>query len=273
MTSASADARIAERFAPVVVTDEPGWVDAESVLSSGEPTRIEAMLAGPRRSSRARTDTAAGSLLLLEYARLLSWPVLAARLRDGADLDPSPANVALRPGDLERGALAFRRGPTTRRTSRDPDATREDAPAVPGELDDVVTGLVDHLERLGDALSRHVRIGRRTVLGDIASALAGGFLALSWMHPPRDRHLPVALDAVESDPRLRGLVSLEAVEHEGRPWMVAWRTACCLASGDPAARSYCGTCPVLDKDERLERFHHAAGRYLGLTGTSSPSTR
>lgn len=272
MTSGSVRAQIAERFIPVLLTDGSGWIDAETLLSSAEPTQLDAMLAVHRRSSRGHTDTAAGSLLLLDYARLLSWPVVAARLLDGATLDPNPANIALRPGDLQRGALAFRRPPTAPPTSRDAGA-EPGAPTGPGELDDVAAGVVDHLEQLGEAIRRRVRIGRRTVLGDIASVLAGGLLALSWMYPPRDRYLALATDVVESHPRLQGLTSLGAIQHDDQPWMVAWRRACCLAFGDTATRSYCGTCPIVAEDDRIERFHRTADRYLTLTRASSPTNR
>lgn len=271
MSSASVQAQIADRFIPVLVADESGWIDAETMLSQTRPAQVDAMLAVQRHSSRGHTDTAAGSLLLLEYARLLAWPVLAARLLDGATLDPTPANVALLPGGLERGRLAFRHGPTASPTASD---TGSNAGAQAGhdDLIDAVAGVVDHLQQLGEAIGRCVRIGRRTVLGDIGSALAGGFLALSWMAPPRDRHLELASRVIKSQPALQDLVSLMAIQHDDQPWMVAWRRACCLAFGDSPTQNYCGTCPILKEYERIERFHRTASRYLLLTDASPDTT-
>lgn len=73
MSSVSIRAQIADRFTPVLVTDEPGWVAAEILLSHRDPTHVDTMLEAQRRSSRGHTDTATGSLLKLEYARLLMW--------------------------------------------------------------------------------------------------------------------------------------------------------------------------------------------------------
>ena len=43
---------------------------------------------------------------------------------------------------------------------------------------------------------------------------------------------------------------------------------CCLAfRRGESAPVYCGTCPVLDEQERLRRFHRAADRYVALTDT------
>lgn len=271
MTPASIQAKIAERFTPVLVTDEPDWIDAPTVLSEAQPSHVDAMLAVQRGGSRGHTDAAAGSLLLLEYARLLAWPVLAARLLDGSTLDPSPSNVALRADGLERGGLAFRRGPMASPTQAD---VSPDSGTLAGReaLFDDVVGVVDHLKQLGVAIDRRARIGRRTVLGDVASALAGGLLALSWMDPPRDRYLGLASSVIESHPDLRGLISLSAIQHENQPWMVVWRRACCLAFGENESRSYCGTCPILDEYERIERFHYTANRYLALTEEPADTT-
>lgn len=264
MTTGSVQSQIARRFTPTVRQAEPGWITAETLIS--DPARLSILLEAQRRTPRGYNDTAAGSLLVLEYSRLLTWPVLGTRLSDGALLDPGTSNVIVRHKALEPGGLAFQAGPRCLAPYEGSATTA--SPSDRGPLDSAVDGLVEHLMQLGDAVRRRVRIGQRTVRANIAAAVAGGLLALSWLYPPRDRYLPLALRLIDNQPELRGLVDLTGVDHDRRPWMAMARNACCLAYGEGPPHDYCGTCPILDEYERVERFHHTASRYLVLTQSS-----
>lgn len=57
MSSASVQAQIAGRFTPVLVTDESGWIDAETMLSQMQPTQVNLMLAVQRHRSRGFGDS------------------------------------------------------------------------------------------------------------------------------------------------------------------------------------------------------------------------
>lgn len=239
---------IEQQFAAFTgVASRPGWRPTREVIDSEVPALVES-LAQIREASPA----VAGSLFVLEYARRLSWPVLAAHLRDGAWLDPGRHNVHLA-ADPGPPRIGFAQAAST------------DGPRGTGE---VVGALVHHLDHLVEAVRRTTRVGRRTLWGNVAVAVAQAFMALSWASPGRNRFAERAERGLEGNDRLRGLVTVDAVHHDGEDWMVVWRRTCCLAfrcdSAGPEPR-YCGTCPVLGRSEKEAGFRRAATRYVRMT--------
>ncbi|GAA1383744.1 hypothetical protein GCM10009613_13570 [Pseudonocardia kongjuensis] len=239
------------------IGDGPGR-PARTVVDRDLPSMILAV-----RRARGAGAAAAGSLLVLAYARRLVWPVLGEHLLHGRWLDPAWANVVI---DTDDPGGSFRIGFV---------GTPQPAGPAVGE---VVTALVDgHLELLVEQAHRETRAGRRVLWGNVAVAVAQVFLALSWSAPHRDALAGTARDVLAAAPRLRGLVSVESVRHpaaDGDRWMVVWRRTCCLAFRCAAADrpSYCGTCPVVPHRDRLASFHRAAGRYPGRPGGPAGTT-
>ena len=263
-------AAVLARFAPTAVVparssrpDDPpgGWRPAWDYLRP-DSSDLGGLLARERRVRDAPTDGIAGSLVVLEYARLVSWPVLSAAVREGRWLDPAADNVRVHLVGPPPGRVGFVRPPT-----RCPVGVR----TVIGAL------LDDHLAHLVEAVHLSTRVGRRVLWGNVAAAVGGAFLALSWLMPERDHFLDHAARYLNADPRLHGLVDLAGAAHGGQTWMTIGRRACCLAfrcgpgpvtgPGGPQAgsrRHYCGTCPVLTEADRAHRFRIAANRYAEL---------
>ena len=235
------------RFA--VETAGTGWAPARALADPASAVLTE--LLATWRTTRLASDAVAASLMLLEYTRVLAWPVLACALRHGTWLDPSPDNVRLDVGAL-RLRLGFVHGPE---------------PGPPDVADQVLPAVLDrHLDPLVAALRARTRAGRRTLWSNVAAGIAGGYLALSWTQPDRAHYVDPARAALSADPRLRGLVDVTVAEQGGADWMRIVRRGCCLAfrCGPPRAH-FCGTCPLVDETARRERFANAAAHYRELT--------
>lgn len=265
-------AGVLARFTPTPVVpgnpsrpDDPpgGWRPSRDYLRP-HSSDLGELLAQERHVRDAPTDGIAGSLVVLEYARLVSWPVLSAAVREGRWLDPGADNVRVHLVGPPPRRVGFVRMPTRR-----PVGVR----TVIGAL------LDDHLAHLVEAVHLSTRVGRRVLWGNVAAAVGGAFLALSWSMPERDHFLDHAARHLDADPRLHGLVDLAAAAHGGQTWMTIGRRACCLVfrcgpgpgpvagpDGHPAGsrRHYCGTCPVLTEADRTHRFRIAATRYAEL---------
>lgn len=243
------------RFSATVgVAGRAGWQPAADFLALqlGETIKAE------RRLRETASDAVAGSLFTLEYSRRLSWPAVAAQLRDGAWLDPGIDNVQVRLEEDGRTRLGFVAGP--RRVS--------------ASLLDVVRRLVgSHLELVVDTVHEESGAGRRVLWSNIAAALAGALLAMSWGSSDRSRYVETAREALAVEPRLAGLVTASVVDHAGERWMRTSRHGCCLAfrCGPRQQASYCGTCPILDEAEQLHRFRRAATHYKVLESAASES--
>lgn len=227
----------------------PGWAPTWN-LTDPRSAELDVLL-GRWRAARSASAAVAGSLLLLEYTRVLAWPVLAGALREQTWLDPDPDNVRL-DVQSERLRLGFVRGPQ---------------PAPSDVVGRVLSAVLDtHLEPLVAALHARTRAGRRTLWSNVAAGLAGGYLALSWTLLDPAGHVDVARAALDADRRLRGLVEITVGEQGGAAWMRVTRRACCLAFRcAPPHAHFCGTCPLLDEAARKERFVRAAAQYRELT--------
>lgn len=233
------------RFAATVgVAGLPGWRPVRDLLRGGVPGLI-LVEQGLRDTTSSAT---AGSLFLLEYARRLSWPVLSVHLREDAWLDPGVDNVHTRPDQLGRARLGFGTGPAPDRRS----------------TADVVHRLVaDHLVQVVGIVGVHTGVERQVLWSNVAAAMGGAFLALSWGSPDRCRYLDAATAALQAEPDLAGTVTLSGVEQGGERWMMISRHRCCLAfRAGSGAR--CGSCPLLDERERLRRFRRAAARFRAV---------
>lgn len=237
-------APVATRFATVTVAaGAPGWWPAADLVAGG---RLAGAVAAERAARGAPSAAVAGSLLVLEYARLLGWPVLAAALREGDWPDPAVGAVRLR----SEGDRVLRVGFV-------------DGWARRGDPATALAALLDgHLDALVAAVHTQTRAPLRSLWGDVAAALAGALLALSWTLPRRDGLVAATRSLLDGQPRLRGLVTVTASEQGGQDWMRVLRRGCCLAFRcAPPHGHVCGTCPLLDDAERTRRFRDAAARY------------
>lgn len=246
---------VAARFTvTTVAADDPGWWPAAGVLVPGG--RLATLVAGERAARGAPSDAVAGSLLVLEYARLLGWPVLGAAVRRGCWPDPAAVQVRLAVVDGRLGRVGFAGGRECRGGARE-----------------ALAALLDrHLGSLVAAVHARTRAPLRTLWGDVAAATAGALLALSWTMPDRAGLVAATRAVLDAEPRLCGLVAVTASGVASGPagaeceeWMRAARRSCCLAFRcAPPHGHWCGTCPVLGEEDRLRRFRDAAARYRTL---------
>ena len=235
---------LGDRFVAVLGT--PDWPLAADLFSDGLDAALEAVGAARGTDSAA----VAGALLFEQYAQRLVAPVLAALYRDSAVLDARLPAVRTR---LDHGFLrhlAFATAP---------------APG-PADVAAVRTGLIDeNLEPAAEAVHTRTRVGRRVLQGSIANAVASSLLHMSWPDPDRARYVPAAHEFLSGRPDLATLVTVEAVERAGEPWMYTDRAACCLAFrttvNQEREQPYCGTCPVLPDTTTRALFAQATAAY------------
>jgi ferric iron reductase protein FhuF len=240
-------ALVAPRFAAVTVAaGTPGWWPATELLCHG---RLAGAVAAERAARGAPSDAVAGSLLVLEYSRLLGWPVLGGAVREGRWPDPAVIGVSLRAEHDRVIGAGF-----------------PDAASRRGDVGQALAALLDeHLDALVAAVHARTRAPRRILWSNVGAALAGALLALSWTLPERAGLVAATRSLVEAEPRLRGLVTVAVSAQGGEDWMRVVRHGCCLAFRcAPPHGHWCGTCPVLDEAERERRFREAAARYRVL---------
>lgn len=224
-------------------------------------TQVPDLIAVEQRQREAVSRRTAASLFVLEYARRLSWPVLAHHLRDSTWLDPDTANVYLQRDGSMRARVGFGAGPV---------------PHARSTAQVVHRVVVTHLGEATDLVAADTGISRTILWSNVAAAMAAAFVALSWGSRDRCRYLHTGVEALAAEHRLEGLVTLAAVEHAGERWLSNSRHACCLAfhsrpGGRPAP--FCGSCPHLDECERLRRFRRAVSRYRATESAASPPGR
>ncbi|MGD9529109.1 IucA/IucC family C-terminal-domain containing protein [Pseudonocardia sp.] len=239
-------ALVAARFAAeTVAAGTPGWWPAAE-LSHG---RLAAAVAAERAARGAPSDAVAGSLLVLGYSRLLGWPVLGGAVQEGRWPDPALTGVSVRAERDRVIGVGF------------PDA----APRG-GDVGRALAALLDeHLDPLVAAVHALTRAPLRVLWSNVAAALAGALLALSWTLPERAGMAAPTRSLLDAEPRLRGLVTVAVSAQGGEDWMRVVRRGCCLAFRcAPPHGHWCGTCPVLDEAERERRFQEAAARYRVL---------
>ncbi|ODU01298.1 MAG: hypothetical protein ABS81_21030 [Pseudonocardia sp. SCN 72-86] len=242
-------AGVEARFeATTEVPARAGWRPARTVIDRD----LDALVDDLKKSRGCTSRAVAGSLFVLDYARRLSWPVLSAHLRLGARLDPSWSNVRLAVNPTGLPHVGFAVGP-------------EIGPAkdVAEVVDALVTG---HFAYLVERLHTLTGVGRRTLWGNVAVAVMQVFMAFSWASGDREHFLAAAQRTLANRPEMRGTVSLESVRHGDQNWMVIWRRTCCLAFRveTQGELSYCGTCCIVEHDDRVASFHGAADRYIEI---------
>jgi ferric iron reductase protein FhuF len=216
--------------APGLVVDDPaGWLPAEH-LASGEALPVLLDAAHDRWGA---SPAAAAALAWKSYAYWLTLPAVVGYAAARRIPDLSAGNVLVRvhgaPPFVEIGL----RAPAVAVAPGDPLAgtahvtvTRD----LPGYLRRTLVD--DHLAAVLDGLHRQVRIGRRTLLGSLASGVAYGLVRSADALPA-----PVA-------PAARTLLSALGVDHlvEITPDLRVQRRTCCLAFTLPEPKICAGCC-------------------------------
>ena len=162
----------------LIVADEPGWAPATELVDG---TRLTELLDAAARQWSAAPHAAA-ALAWKSYTYWLTLPAVLgwASARRVPLLRPSDVLI-----QIDRGALVtlgLRRSTTIAVLPSDPLAVsgRPEVLVVPDEaalLAVFRTSLLDeHLIPLLDAINAQVRVGARTLLGSVASAVAYGIL-------------------------------------------------------------------------------------------------
>lgn len=241
---------LGDRFAAELgVPRDAGWVAGADLFGDRLPEVLDAVAV--RRG--AGHPSVAASLLFEQYALRLAAPVLAAWVREDAVLDARPSRVTALVDDGVLRRLAFAGPP-------EPGAGR----------DAVAASLRSGLEPAAEALHRHARVGRRTVRGAMANAVANALLHLSWPEADRARYVDDAVDVLAQMPGCTGTVGIAAVDVHGESWMYTDRNTCCLAFRTSVNRDrtqhYCMTCPVVPKETILEEFSRATASFRARHG-------
>jgi hypothetical protein len=217
-------------IAPGLVVDDPtGWISAERFADG---TALPELLDAARRRWGA-SPAAAAALAWKSYTYWVSLPGVVGYAAAGRVPDLSAGNVLIRvPGHapfLEVGlrtpAVAVRPGD---RLAGRPYATA--TVDLPGYLR---RRLVDeHLAGVLDGLHRLARVGRRTLLGSLASGVAYGLVRSAEALPG-----PVL-------PAARTLLRALDVDHlvEIGPDLEVQRRTCCLAFTLPQPKVCSGCC-------------------------------
>jgi len=215
---------------PLVVADPWAW---ESASGFTDGTRTADLLAGPRQRWGA-TPHVAGALAWKSYTYWLALPAIVgyAAFRRVPLLHAGNVLVRLNGATpsltfgVRHGIVAVLPG--------DPAAGRHDVRVVPDEAAlraALRASLVNqHLAPLMDQLRRHVRLGRRTLWGSLASGVAYGLKHADLAH-----YAPAVLETLG----MADLVEL-GIGDDGE--MSVQRRTCCLAFTVPSLPTCTGCC-------------------------------
>jgi hypothetical protein len=226
----------------VGVGPDPAGVDLQELTGSEEQLRnwidSDAPLIG------APDDQVAASMLVQHTAMVLGGSMLAAALLHGSLPIAGPDGVTVAPGARTgRGATrwSFSVAPS------------EIVAGTPDELlprwvevwvDEVLGGLVD-------AVHSTVRVGRRMLVDDVASAAASNLVFLDWWAPTADFNgLAPTMSALGSPP-IGEAIEFSTIEHGGRHGLRSTRRSCCLHFRCEPSH-WCPTCPKLQEEERVQ---------------------
>lgn len=200
-----------------------------------------------------RDRTAAGSILLYEYTWSVVANPLACYLVRRRVPDISSDNIAVRFEAHAPGVGLAYRAPHFAVLADDPDSAAA-AVVLPDEgrlRAWFLERLLDtHLLPLIDAIRGHSRASRRLQLGNVATVIANVFrFAYELRGDPSVLEDGNRLIAESS---LAGHVEIDEFHHNDRFCGVVIRRTCCL-SYRPTS-SYCAACPLIDENERRQRW-------------------
>jgi hypothetical protein len=224
----------------LTVPDESGWTPATALVRGDQPSdRLSDMLATAARRWAAAPHVAA-ALAWKHYTYWLCLPALLGYAAARRVPLLRPAGVLARWSDGEPFLrIGLARVPVAV-LDTDPLAGRPDLVVVTTEtelLERLRESLVDdHLEPLLVQIHERVRLGRRTLLGSLASGVAHAFSRAAGVLPGS------AMDHADRVLRVLGvadLVELAPAEH-GR--LHVQRHTCCLAFALPTPRLCAGCC-------------------------------
>lgn len=118
-----------------------------------------------------------------------------------------------------------------------------------------------HFAHLIEAVKSVVRVGRRMLEGNVASAVGNTLVFLDWWE--RTEHLRRVADALVAHPLISSHASLTDVTVQGRTGLRSNRSSCCLLLRVDGARA-CPSCPMVDDAERIDTTSMHVGHLLAV---------
>ncbi len=229
--------------------DGPGWLTVADLLDdAGRPSPVlEDLVAAtaaafpPHASPPVRARVAAQ-----RFCYLWGWSVAAASLGlaflEGVTPDPAGDNIAVRVDGHHPGDVTF--------------LTSRTGPADARWWEERVLGA--HLDPLHAAVGRRWRLGRRGLLGDLATDVSGVARVVGDLTGDPPAALSTADDYLDrTRSQLRGLGVLSVAGDDTRR-VVYRRSTCCLyLKVVPGA--ICSNCPLLGTVPRDQALRNRAG--------------
>lgn len=158
----------------------------------------------------------------------------------------------------------------------DADHTEVDLTAVEQSLDRRVADWISywpsgHFRDLIDSVKQTVRVGRRMLEGNVASAIGNALVFLDWWE--RTDHVVTVAEAVIAHPSVAEHASLTDLTVKGRTGLRSNRSSCCLLLRVEGSHA-CPTCPVVSDAERIATTSMHVGHLLAVRPLyiSEPST-
>lgn len=241
-------AHTVQRFALLDLTKpehgSEGWTSCVLLLDPSFGKRAEHVDADLKDRGLVPTvrDRQAATLLAFQqYAHRVTGPAVAAWALCGILPEMAPEDLAIQLRPYRPAAIGARVI-----VARPPSGAAE-----------VVAHLLDdHLLSAVDAFEQVQRVGRRAMLGAIASSLAGVFTMLSAAGQDPQWCAETGQSIVDADERLRGLATVRVVTDGERSGAFHERATCCLAYQLAPAppRQLCASCNLHDADDREVAF-------------------
>ena len=206
-------------------------------------------------ASRNITDRQiAASLFVQGIATHLISTTLAAELVLGIPLRPSKDQFWILPGvpHMVWGV--------------DADQTVVDLTAVEQSLDRRVSDWISfwpsgHFRDFIDSVKQAVRVGRRMLEGNVASAVGNALVFLDWWE--RTDQVRRVAEAVIAHPTVAEHASLDVLTVQGRTGLRSNRSSCCLLLRVEGSHA-CPTCPMVDDADRIATTSMHVGHLLAV---------
>lgn len=209
-----------------------------------DPRRLGAWIDADAEAVGAPDPQVSASMLVQHVSMVLGGATLAAALLHGALPAADPTRIHVSRSSATRWAF---------RTSSRVVTLGAPEELLDAWLHDWVDGL---LTDLVEAVHRDVRVGRRMLWDNVASAAAANLVFLDWWAPQLELgRLAPQLAGAGSSP-VGSTVTFGVIDHGGRSGLRSARRSCCLHFRcDPP--HWCPTCPKLDETARtaLMRTH------------------
>lgn len=224
--------------AGLVPADEGGWTAATALVDG---TALPDLLDAAKQRWNAQ-PAAAAALAWKSYTYWLAMPAVVGYVNGRRIPLPYPEDVLVRYHDRQPFLGIGLRSPTVAVLASDPLAAAPDARAVRDDaalLGELRRALLDaHLDPLVDRTREHVNLGRRTLLGSLASGIAHVLIRASDA-PLETRLADISrvLGALDID----DLVELRVDPADGQ--IMVHRRTCCLAFTLPTPR-ICAACCI-----------------------------